>query len=309
MKAKFNISLVIPSDGVYHALSNMPEESTLVNGDGTTTVRFQQSVRMSSYLACFIVSDFTHKKGQVTNGPEMRVYATPAQIDKVDFALLTGLNVTEYYINYFNVSYPLPKLDMAAIPDFVRSHGTLGAITMAWWDDLWLNEGFASYIEYKGTDFAYKDWKMMDQFLIDDLHSMLCLHGLSKWDFQLLIDLAWDRDNVRDQDYFTCMQNIAANPAGESLVWNYVRDNWSNMVARFGLNERYLGRMIPSICGRFKSQTRLDEVKAFFAKYPDAGAGAAAREQAIQDITNRIKWLENNQQKVSDWLTKNNNQN
>lgn len=46
---------------------------------------------------------------------------------------------------------------------------------MAWWDELWLNEGFASYIEYKGTNAAYEDWQMMDQFLIDDLHGVLIL--------------------------------------------------------------------------------------------------------------------------------------
>lgn len=80
---------------------------------------------MSTYLACFIVSDFAFKekdvKGVIANVPsfKMRVFATPAQVDKVDYALSVGVGITEYYIEYFNISYPLPKLDMAAIPDFV----------------------------------------------------------------------------------------------------------------------------------------------------------------------------------------------
>lgn len=72
--------------------------------------------------------------------------------------------------------------------------------------------------------------------------------------------MAWNETNVRGQDYFTCMQNIAANRAGEGLVWDYVRENWDKMVARFGLDERYLGRMIPSICGRFNTKIKLAEV-------------------------------------------------
>lgn len=80
---------------------------------------------MSTYLACFIVSDFAHKektvRGMLQGAPDfnMRVFSTAAQVDKVDYALDVGVGITEYYIEYFNVSYPLPKLDMAAIPDFV----------------------------------------------------------------------------------------------------------------------------------------------------------------------------------------------
>lgn len=76
---------------------------------------FSQSVPMSTYLSCFIISDFKSKNTSVdTQGIgdefELRVFATPAQINKVDFALDVGKKVIEYYIQYFEVPYPLPKL-------------------------------------------------------------------------------------------------------------------------------------------------------------------------------------------------------
>jgi glutamyl aminopeptidase len=111
-----------------------------------------------------------------------------------------------------------------------------------------------------------------------------------------------DRQTIRDQDYFTFIQSIAANPVGEPLVWAYVKQNWPALVARFGLNERNLGRMIPSITGRFSTEAQLEDLKAFFAQYPDAGAGATARVQAIETIENNIKWLATNQKAVSDFL-------
>lgn len=70
---------------------------------------------MSTYLACFIVSDFKYKTVQIdTKGIgeefEMRVFATPEQLEKVDFALAVGKSVIEYYVQYFKIPYPLPKL-------------------------------------------------------------------------------------------------------------------------------------------------------------------------------------------------------
>lgn len=123
LKATFEITLVHPTGGNYHALSNMNEDVT-VNQGTYTEVMFAKSVPMSTYLACFIVSDFKAKTVTIdTKGIgkpfEMGVYATPEQIDKVDFAVQVGKGVIEYYIDYFQIEYPLPKLDMAAIPDFV----------------------------------------------------------------------------------------------------------------------------------------------------------------------------------------------
>lgn len=122
MKAQFKISLVRPLDG-YSALSNMDIVETKVdNATNTAIEHFNTSVPMSTYLACFIVSDFKSKEATIKasgKNIKLRVFATAAQVDKVDFALETGKQMTEYYIDYFKTDYPLPKLDMIAIPDFV----------------------------------------------------------------------------------------------------------------------------------------------------------------------------------------------
>lgn len=100
------------------------------------------------------------------------------------------------------------------------------------------------------------------------------------------------------------MATIAANPIGESIVWDYVRNNWEKLVKRFGLNERNLGRMIPSITSRFSTQIKLEEMTKFFEKYPNAGAGEAARKEALQNVENNIQWLKDNEAKVVAWLDK-----
>uniref|UniRef100_A0A1I8P3V9 Aminopeptidase n=1 Tax=Stomoxys calcitrans TaxID=35570 RepID=A0A1I8P3V9_STOCA len=727
MKAKFSITLVRPTADGYHALSNMDVKNEEAIGNGLTAVHFNESVPMSTYLACFIVSDFAHKEKTVRGmlpgvaDFKMRAFSTAAQIEKVNYALNAGVGITEYYIQYFDISYPLPKLDMAAIPDFVSgamehwglvtyretallydksisasydkqrvatvlahelAHMWFGnLVTMNWWNDLWLNEGFATHIQYMGVNHIHPEWDMLDQFIIADLHGVMKLDAtlashpivqtvenpnqitelfdsityskgasiirmledlvgpekfrqatsnylnkmrysnaetndflteveamkfdfdvklimktwteqmglpvievkrdgetftltqkrffanpddyksnhsdsafnyrwsipityftssnsevqrtifnydetskqvvlsvpvdvewikinknqvgyyrvnypldmwksiikaliytrgvfsnadrthllsdvfaladagqleygiamdLSKylakeldyvpwsvaaerlcviknllsatdlycdfvkyarlllknayqsvtWDvsvdhlqnllrvvvinascnfgesealkeagkrfqiwlsnpearphpdirssvyyygmqsvgneqcwnqvwelfiaetdaqekvklmealaainepqiLQRFINLAWNENNVRRQDYFTCLQNISRNPVGLPLVWDYVRKNWPRMVERFGINERYLGRMIPAITARFATQTKLAEMEAFFVKYPEAGAGTAARKEALETVKYNIKWLEQNLKPISKWF-------
>lgn len=68
---------------------------------------------MSTYLSCFIVSDFKYTENFILPEKDnipFRVYATPAQLQKTTFARDTGIKVIEYYINYFGIKYPLPKL-------------------------------------------------------------------------------------------------------------------------------------------------------------------------------------------------------
>lgn len=216
-KAEFTVKLVHPT-GEYNALSNMNAECTEMNkpSQGLTTVTFAKSVPMSTYLSCFIVSDFVALT-KMANGLDGRqfpvsVYTTRDQQQKGWFALDVGVMIIEYYIKLFGIDYPLPKLDMAAIPDFVSgamenwglvtyrearllfdskssatsktydiltiishefAHMWFGnLVTMSWWNDLWLNEGFASFMQYKSADGVFPGWGLMEMFLVEQMHSV-----------------------------------------------------------------------------------------------------------------------------------------
>ncbi|KAK9884995.1 hypothetical protein WA026_009224 [Henosepilachna vigintioctopunctata] len=218
MKATYTIHLWKPSDPNYIALSNYPQIGNEEDYAGGKLVHFQETVSMSTYLTCFIVSDFTYTETFFdNNGTQIpfRVYATPEQLEKTKYAGTVGKKAIEYYINYFDIPYPLPKLDMVAIPDFSSgamehwglvtyretallytpethstenkqrvlvvvahelAHSWFGnLVTMDWWDNLWLNEGFASYIEYKGGHAAEPSFGLMEQFLVSEMHPVLNL--------------------------------------------------------------------------------------------------------------------------------------
>ena len=154
-----------------------------------------------------------------TNNISVSVIAAPGKIDQTNFALEAAVNLTDYYEQYFGVKYPLPKQDLIAIPDFgagamenwglityretsllfspdkssSKSQQWVGIVvahelahqwfgnlvTMRWWNDLWLNEGFASWMEYKGVAHIRPDWDMMEQFWSSKLYPALHLDSLS----------------------------------------------------------------------------------------------------------------------------------
>ncbi|XP_028152016.2 glutamyl aminopeptidase isoform X2 [Diabrotica virgifera virgifera] len=216
LKAKYKVHLLKPKDSSYIALSNYPVENVTDYDNDHQLVTFDETVSMSTYLSCFIVSDFTHTETSFNNSGKivpLKVFASPENLDKTRYAGEVGKKVIEYYVQYFQMPYPLPKLDLVAIPDFVSgamehwglvtfretallytntTHSSLNKqrvatvvahelahswfgnlVTMNWWNDLWLNEGFASYIEYKGVLAAEPTWGMLEQFIITDLHPVL----------------------------------------------------------------------------------------------------------------------------------------
>ncbi|XP_077996935.1 endoplasmic reticulum aminopeptidase 2-like [Glandiceps talaboti] len=218
MKANFTMTMIRDKDHItlfnMPLTSSEPYEDTDLMMD-----KFDTTVKMSTYLVAFIVCDFDYKESITSSGVKVRVYAPHEQISEAIFSAEAGANVLSHYEEFFNVRYPLPKQDMVAIPDFSAgamenwglityrltsilyeegvssehdlqwvatviahelAHQWFGnLVTMEWWNDLWLNEGFASFVEYIGVDFIKPEWQMMDQFLYLTLQRALALDALS----------------------------------------------------------------------------------------------------------------------------------
>jgi puromycin-sensitive aminopeptidase len=214
-KAKFEISLVIPSE--LTAISNMPIVSETPQAAGTKLVRFAESPVMSTYLLAIMVGEFECVEAQA-EGTLVRIWTTPGKKEQGRFALDVSCRLLGFYHRYFGIAYPLPKLDLIAIPDFAAgamenwgaityrevallvdpAHSSAATkqrvaiiiaheiahmwfgnlVTMEWWNDLWLNEGFASWIEYKAVDHLFPEWDMWTQFIFADTGPAMSLDGL-----------------------------------------------------------------------------------------------------------------------------------
>ncbi len=208
-KAVFTVSTVVPRDQL--AISNMPEASSERLPGGLKRVRFEPTPKMSSYLLFYSLGDMERLSADV-DGVTVSVVVRRGETDKGLYAITAAKQLLRYYNDYFGRKYPLPKLDLVAAPgDVAGSMENWGAIlfsqthivydpklssaedqqlvysviahemahlwfgdlvTMAWWDDLWLNEGFASWMASKATDRFHPEWRPLLAALADKDEAM-----------------------------------------------------------------------------------------------------------------------------------------
>jgi aminopeptidase N len=211
-KATFNVSLVIDSGDT--AISNGPiVKDTPGPGDDKHTLQFLTTPKMSTYLLAFLVGDFQCSSGE-SDGVGIRVCGTPDKVALTHYGVGVAESVLHYYNHYFGIPYPLKKLDLIGLPDFEAgamenfgaityretellldektasidakknvelviahemAHQWFGdLVTMQWWDNVWLNEGFATWMENKAVAVRHPDWDI-DQQVIADLDGTLNL--------------------------------------------------------------------------------------------------------------------------------------
>ena len=215
-KAVFDVTLIVPKH--FCAISNTYETSVKEHKSGYQIIEFAPTPKMSTYLLAFIAGEFEHIEAKTKEGITVRVFATPGKIHQAKFALDVAVKTLSYFSDYFKVPYPLPVLDLIAIPDFPSGamenwgavtyresailvdsdHSSLqnkqwvalviahelahqwfgNLVTMEWWTHLWLNEGFASWIEYLAVDHIFPKWDIWTQFVRMDLSRALQLDAL-----------------------------------------------------------------------------------------------------------------------------------
>ena len=216
-KATYQVNLTVPSH--LAAYSNSPVSSNTDLGNGQRTVSFTPTMKMSTYLVAFIIGPFEETEALDVDGVPLRIVFPLGNAHLTGHALEAGAFALRFFSNYFDIPYPGDKLDMVAIPDFMQgamenlgcityrmpdllidpakaslaemkrvakvvmheiAHMWFGdLVTMEWWEGIWLNEAFATFMEVMCQDAFRPQWKVWVSFgaerdmalQIDGLHA------------------------------------------------------------------------------------------------------------------------------------------
>ncbi|XP_020561634.1 leucyl-cystinyl aminopeptidase [Oryzias latipes] len=207
----------------YTTLSNMPQSESRLLPSGLFQDEFERtSVNMSTYLVAFVVANFSAVRKNVSE-TLVSVYSVPEKTEHTRYALEAASKLLEFYNTFFDIDYPLKKLDLVAIPDFLAgamenwglitfrettllvgkdssplekqvvasvvahelAHQWFGnLVTMRWWNDLWLNEGFATYMQYLSLQRVFPELQaeilfLSVRFRVMDKDALISSHPVS----------------------------------------------------------------------------------------------------------------------------------
>ncbi|MCL2095249.1 M1 family metallopeptidase [Candidatus Saccharibacteria bacterium] len=205
--AKAQFSLNLTHEPGLHAISNTPSYKEAAQDNGRVRNVFRTTPRMSTYLLAWVVGNMQKVTAISQTGIHVTTYATKHHpLAALEFANQTAQDAIDFFTEKFSTRYPLPKLDQVALPDFEAgamenwglityresallceptaalatkkyiaaiivhevAHQWFGnLVTMNWWDDLWLNESFATLMEAVCLDQLYPEWKVWQDFWTD----------------------------------------------------------------------------------------------------------------------------------------------
>ncbi|KAH8812592.1 peptidase family M1-domain-containing protein [Xylogone sp. PMI_703] len=270
LKSEFTITLV--ADKNLTCLSNMDvasetEVRSEVSGTTKKAVKFHKTPKMSTYLLAFIIGELNYIETKNFRVP-VRVYAPPSQdIEHGRFSLELAARTLEFYEKTFDSKFPLPKMDMVAIPDFsagamenwglityrvvdlLFDEKTSGAstkervaevvqhelahqwfgnlVTMDFWDGLWLNEGFATWMSWYSCNVFYPEWKVWQTYVTDNLQSALSLDSLrSSHPIEVPVKRADEVNQIFDAISYSkgsCVLRMISKYLGEDIFMEGIR--------------------------------------------------------------------------------------
>ncbi|MEO7397024.1 MAG: M1 family metallopeptidase, partial [Ilumatobacteraceae bacterium] len=204
-KASFGITLVV-DDGLM-AVSNGPELRRESRPNGRTAVTFEDTMLMSTYLVAVIVGRLEATDPVDVEGTPLRIIHVPGKGNITPFGLEVGASSLAWFQHFYDIAYPGKKVDMVALPDFAAgamenlgcityreslllidpdastqfeqqvvadvishelAHMWFGdLVTMRWWNGIWLNEAFATFMEVMAVDEFRPDWKRWTNFSLE----------------------------------------------------------------------------------------------------------------------------------------------
>jgi len=218
LKAKFDLTLVAPKDRVALSNMEVAQETDDELDSSKKVVKFATTPIMSTYLLAYVIGEYEYIEAHSKNGVRLRVYTLPGKTEQGRFALDVAVRCLDFYEDYFKIKFPLPKCDLIAIADFQAgamenwglityrevvllfdpdnsssrakqfiaivvchelAHQWFGnLVTMKWWDDLWLNEGFASFMEYYTVDHLLPEYNIWEEFVTSAVCGALNLDAM-----------------------------------------------------------------------------------------------------------------------------------